>query len=261
MRSPRIEVACAFQVSLDPAGRSGAENMAIDAALLDRANGEGLSFLRLYRFDPPCLSLGRNEPAARYDYTEIARRGLDVVRRPTGGRAVWHEHEVTYTVAAPVATFGSLRHAYHTIHERIAAALRSLGADAMLAPHQPPPASRVDPPASCFATPVGGEVLVAGRKLVGSAQVRKGNAFLQHGSILLDGSQEIVRVVGRQASAINGETTLSGVLRRRVSFDDVADAIVVAWGDAVTSPNPHQPPPTSTTLHLDLAPLGIAVNS
>src|SRR5256886_4001676 len=111
MRSPLIEAACACQLSLDAAGRSGAENMAIDAALLDRANGEGLSFLRLYRFDPPCLSLGRNEPAARYNHTEIARRGLDVVRRPTGGRAVWHEHEVTYAVAAPVAAFGSLRHA------------------------------------------------------------------------------------------------------------------------------------------------------
>src|SRR2546427_8581523 len=134
MRSPLIEATCACQLSLDAAGRSGAENMAIDAALLDRANGRGRRFWRLSRCAPPCLSLGRNEPAARYDHTEIARRGIDVVRRPTGGRAVWHEHEVTYAVAAPVATFGSLRHAYHTIHERIAAALRSLGADATLAP-------------------------------------------------------------------------------------------------------------------------------
>ncbi len=236
MRSPLIEAACACQLSLDAAGRSGAENMAIDAALLDRANGTGLSFLRLYRFDPPCLSLGRNEPAARYDHTEIARRGVDVVRRPTGGRAVWHEHEVTYAVAAPVAAFGSLRHAYHTIHERIAAALRSLGADATL-------------------------VLVAGRKLVGSAQVRKGNAFLQHGSILLDGSQEIIAAVSRKPQVASTVTTLARILGRPVTFEEVADAIVAAWGDAVTSPNLHQPPPTSTTLHLDLAPLGIAVKS
>src|SRR5216117_3951768 len=84
MRSPLIEAACAFQLSLDAAGRSGAENMAIDAALLDRANGTGLSFLRLYRFDPPCLSLGRNEPAARYDHTEIvAGRGLVAAQRQT----------------------------------------------------------------------------------------------------------------------------------------------------------------------------------
>src|SRR5216117_382100 len=65
MRSPLIEAACAFQLSLDAAGRSGAENMAIDAALLDRANGTGLSVLRLYRFDPPCLSLGRRLVAAQ----------------------------------------------------------------------------------------------------------------------------------------------------------------------------------------------------
>src|SRR2546423_15548199 len=104
MRSPLIEAACACQLSLDAAGRSGAENMAIDAALLDRANSGGVSFLRLYRFDPPCLSLGRNEPAARYDHTEIARRGLDVVRRSTGGRAVRHQHDVNYAVSAAVAS-------------------------------------------------------------------------------------------------------------------------------------------------------------
>ena len=235
------------ELLLDPAGRSGAANMAIDAGLLAEAARTGRAVLRLYRFDPPCLSLGRNEPTARYDRAAIARRGVDVVRRPTGGRAVWHEHEVTYAVAAPVAAFGSLRNAYHTIHERIAAALRSLGADATLAPHQPPSA-RVDQPASCFATAVGGEVLVAGRKLVGSAQVRKRGAFLQHGSILLAGSQEIVQVVSRQASALGGETTLSGVLRRHVSFHEVADAIVAAWGEEVT--------PTPLLSHL--APLGVA---
>ena len=261
MRSPLIEAACVFQASLDAAGRSGAENMAIDAALLDRANSGGVSFLRLYRFDPPCLSLGRNEPAARYDHTEIARRGLDVVRRPTGGRAVWHEHEVTYAVAAPVAAFGSLRHAYHTIHERIAAALRSLGADATLAPHQAPPSSRVDQPTSCFATPVGGEVLVAGRKLVGSAQVRKRNAFLQHGSILLDGSQEIIAAVSRTPQVASAVTTLSAELGRRIAWDEVTGAVVRAWGNDITSTVLHPPPPSAPTLLSDLAPRGIAVKS
>src|SRR5207244_2928401 len=202
-----IQAERAGHPSLDAAGRSGAENMAIDTALLDRANGEGLSFLRLYRFDPPCLSLGRNEPAARYDHTEIARRGLDVVRRPTGGRAVWHEHEVTYAVAAPIATFGGLRGAYHAIHARLAAALHTLGVAATLAPDRltaRPPDRR----GSCFAAPVGGEVLVGGRKLVGSAQVCEGRAFLQHGSILLAGSQEVVRLVSREPGAGSRETTL-----------------------------------------------------
>jgi len=245
---------------LEPTGRSGAANMTIDVDLLAETARTGRAFLRLYRFDPPCLSLGRNEPAAaRYDRAAIARRGLDVVRRPTGGGAVWHEHEVTYAVAAPVATFGSLRNAYRTIHERVVAALRSLGVEATLAPHRPPPSSRIlDHPASCFATPVGGEVLVAGRKLVGSAQVRKGSAFLQHGSILLAGSQQVVTAVSRKPQAASTETTLARVLGRPVTFEEVADAIVAAWGDAVTSPNLHQPPPTSTTLLSDLAPLGVA---
>ena len=226
MRSPLIEAACACQLSLDAAGRSGAENMAIDAELLDRADGTGGSFLRLYRFDPPCLSLGRNEPAAHYDHTEIARRGLDVVRRPTGGRAVWHEHEVTYAVAAPIALFGGLRTAYRAIHARLAEALRSLGVDATLALRHPPPSSAIlHQPVSCFAVPAAGEILVAGRKLVGSAQVRKRSAFLQHGSILLDGSQEIVAAVSRKPDVASAATTLSAELGRRVTWDEVVEAV------------------------------------
>ncbi|PYP35444.1 MAG: octanoyltransferase [Gemmatimonadetes bacterium] len=241
-----------WKLLLEPHGRSGAENMALDAALLDRADCMGEAFLRLYRFDPPCLSLGRNEPTARYDRSAIARLALDVVRRPTGGCAVWHEHEVTYAVAAPIATFGGLREAYRAIHTRLSAALQSLGVDATLAlarPRLPSPAFHR--PGPCFATPVGGEVLVAGRKLVGSAQVRKRNAFLQHGSILLDGSQEIVSLVSRGSSVVSRETTLSSELRRHVSFDEVADAIVAAWDAGATS----------TPSLLDLAPLAAAVKS
>src|SRR5881398_298918 len=121
MRSPPTEETAPLQWEgiFDPGGHPGAVNMAIDAALLAEAARTGRAFLRLYRFDPPCLSLGRNEPAAtRYDRAAIARRRLDVVRRPTGGRAVWHEHEVTYAVAAPITTFGGLRPAYYTLHTR-----------------------------------------------------------------------------------------------------------------------------------------------
>ena len=84
---------------IDRDGRSGAENMAVDLALL-RAAQAGEVFLRFYRWSPPCLSLGRNEPAlSRYDRHLIETLGLDVVRRPTGGRAVWHNAEVTYAGA------------------------------------------------------------------------------------------------------------------------------------------------------------------
>ena len=241
-----------WQLLMEPRGRSGAENMAIDAALLERADATGDAFLRLYRFDPPCLSLGRNEAAGSYDRAAIARLGVDVVRRPTGGGAVWHEHEVTYAVAAPSAAFGGLRQAYHAIHTRLAAALRTLGADAALAsdrqtahpPHRPGP---------CFARPVGGEVLVRGRKLVGSAQVRRGGALLQHGSILLDGSQQLIAVVRGEAQAASGATTLAEALGRPVTWHEVVAAVVQAWGDECTPAAPSRPPPPCTALFLDPA--------
>ena len=218
-----------WHLIVEPHGRTGAENMALDEALLHEADRSGSAFLRLYRWSPPCLSFGRNEPAlARYDRSAIERLGLDVVRRPTGGRAVWHEHELTYAVAAPVAAFGTLRASYRAIHERLAAALRRLGAAAALAADRGAPALD-DASGACFAAPVGGEVVVAGRKLVGSAQVRHGSAFLQHGSMLLGGSQAVVETVSRRPSPNESATTLSAILGRPVGFDEVASAIAAGW--------------------------------
>ena len=196
--------------------------MAADEALLDRVVRSGGAFLRLYRWDPPTLSIGRNQPNTFYD--------VPIVRRPTGGQAVWHEHELTYAAVAPIALFGSLRKAYCEIHTRLARAMRALGVEAVLAPAHPPirPSAH---PASCFAMPVGGEILVGGRKLVGSAQVRRGDAFLQHGSILLAGSQEKV-------SAGGGETTLGAVLGRAVTVEEVTAAIVTNWGEAPQTVRP-----------------------
>ena len=197
--------------------------MATDEALLDQVATSGGAVLRLYRWDPPTLSIGRNQGP-----DGIVQEGIPWVRRPTGGTAVWHEHEVTYAVAAPIAVFGSLRNAYCEIHTRLATALRSLGVDGVIAPT---PANR--PPArpvACFATAVGGEILVAGRKLVGSAQVRRGRAFLQHGSILLAGSQQKV-------TAVTQATSLAAVLGRRVTFDEITTAIVENWGEHLKPSN------------------------
>jgi len=205
---------------VDPTGRSGEQNMETDKALLEEVARDGGAFLRFYRWDPPILSVGRNQPIIFHD--------VPVVRRPTGGQAVWHEHEVTYAVVAPIARFGSLRKAYCEIHTRLARALQALGVDAVLAPaHQPIRPSA--PHASCFAAAVGGEILVAGRKLVGSAQVRMRDAFLQHGSILLDGFQHHV-------PGGSGATTLTAVLGRTVTFAEVVSAVTGAWSEALESP-------------------------
>jgi lipoate-protein ligase A len=216
--------------------------MAFDAALLRDAEVAGQRTLRLYRWSPPCLSFGRNEPAlARYDRTAIERLGLDVVRRPTGGRAVWHDAELTYAVAAPIAAFGTLAESYRAIHACLAAALCNLGVPAGLAPSGGRPAGVGDGP--CFAAPVGGEVVVDGKKVVGSAQVRQGGALLQHGSILLDGSQDVIGAVSHQPSAV-AATSLSAVLGRPVGFNEVAEAIVAAWGTPFTVL--HRPAPSGT---------------
>ena len=200
--------------------------MALDMSLHARAARAGDGYLRLYRWEPSCLSFGRHEPARkRYDRARIERLGLDTVRRPTGGRAVWHAAELTYAVAAPEAAMGSLREAYHRIHHTIAAALRSLGAPVHLAPARR--AAPVDAGA-CFAAAAGGEVVVDTGKVVGSAQLRSEGALLQHGSVLLHDDQSRVREVTIGDPAPPDVRPLSQLLDREVSWEEVARAI----GDA-----------------------------
>ncbi|HEV8598569.1 MAG TPA: hypothetical protein VGQ69_04360 [Gemmatimonadales bacterium] len=205
--------------------RPGWENMAIDCALLDLAAREGAAFLRLYRWEPHCLSFGRHEPAARrYDRERIEALELDCVRRPTGGRAVWHARELTYSVTAPLARFGGLRTAYRRIHELLAAALRKLGATPVLAL-----AGRGTLPPSagpCFSAPVGGEVLLADHKVIGSAQLRQEEAFLQHGSLLLTDDQALLRTLAG-LSDTSSETSLAKSLGRPVAFEEAATAVAL----------------------------------
>jgi lipoate-protein ligase A len=202
--------------------------MAIDQALLDAAE-RGLGVLRLYRWDPPALSFGRNEPALRrYDRARIEELGLSVVRRPTGGRAVWHADELTYAVACPTDRFGDLRSAYRRIHEMLAEAVASFGLFPRLAA-APVAAQPVDA-GDCFAAPAGGEILVGGKKVVGSAQVRQGTALLQHGSVLLGGTQQQVAAVSTGSPAPSGESSLGAALGRTVTFDEMAEAIAGTIG-------------------------------
>jgi len=175
----------------------------------------------------------------------IAALGLDTVRRPTGGRAVWHEHEITYAVAAPQHTFGSLQATYLAIHHMLAGALTSLGVPVAHADAT----RRVEGLGAgpCFSSPVGGEIIAHGQKLVGSAQLREGDAFLQHGSVLLDGGQDIVARIRRGATGQKIQaTSLTAVLNRPVEFDEVSDAVASQacrqwpgpWNGPTSSPQP-----------------------
>src|SRR5687768_3445669 len=172
-------------------GRTGVENMARDTGLMERARSSGESVFTVYDWARPTLSFGRNQEAkGRYDLTSIRHRGVDVVRRPTGGRALLHHREVTYSVTAPIEAAESLTDSYHRINRVLVAGLRKLGVEAMESQSATPaPAPGTLP---CFATPANGELISGGGKLVGSAQVREGGALLQHGSILLEDDQPMI---------------------------------------------------------------------
>ena len=176
-----------WRLILDGAHR-GAWNMAVDEALVESVDA-GLSppVLRLYRWSPPALSLGFSQPFQAADGAFCASRGVDVVRRPTGGRAVLHHLELTYALVAPLGS-GPFTHdlqaAYRAICRALVAGLSNVGVRAAVAGE--PEGGMIKPTQAipCFIGPAAGEVVAEGRKLVGSAMRRVGDAILQHGSIL-----------------------------------------------------------------------------
>jgi lipoate-protein ligase A len=211
---------------LHDAAADGASNMARDAALLDLAVEREAAFVRTYAWDPHTLSFGANEPAEkRYDRREIEERGLAVVRRPTGGRAVWHAEELTYAVAAPDGTLGSLQQSYLAIHELILGSLATLTDLHSFSLAASPPRPLAVDAGACFAAPVGGEVVSALGKVVGSAQLRERGGLLQHGSILLADQQELVTAITLGDAPPTGAAGLSRILGRPVRPGQVATAI------------------------------------
>src|SRR6266566_6444797 len=170
------------------APRSGAENMARDSALQARAARTGETVFSIYSWLRPTLSFGRHQPATGlYDIEKIRSANVDVVRRPTGGRAILHDHEVTYSVTAPLMDAAPLRQTYSRINSILLDGLARLGVGVELAsPRERAPAPTMRP---CFELPGEGELVARGRKLVGSAQWRDEGAVLQHGSILVEDDQ------------------------------------------------------------------------
>ncbi len=169
----------------------GARNMARDMAVLEAVSiGHAPPTLRLYGWLPPCLTIGKHQGLDAVDLDFCRREGIDVARRPTGGRALLHHLELTYSVVAPLGAPPlptALQEAYRLICGGLVHGCRELGIDAELTGGEvnlrlPNPTSTVP----CFETPAEGEVVVGGRKLVGSAMRSHAGCILQHGAILLD---------------------------------------------------------------------------
>lgn len=227
----------------------GAWNMAVDRAILEAvADEESPPTFRLYAWDPPCLSLGHAQPAGVIDESGLAAEGWDLVRRPTGGRALLHADELTYAIIAPIlhpALSGGVVDSYRHLSQGLVAGLRALGID-------PDPLSNATLSAEeranpvCFEVPSAYEVTVRRRKLVGSAQLRRRQTALQHGSLPLRG--DITRVIRglrferpvdrRQAAErlARHATTLEAELGRPVSWDEAARAMVDGFASALGLP-------------------------
>jgi lipoate-protein ligase A len=217
------------------APRSGAENMARDSALQARAARTGETVFSIYSWTRPTLSFGRHQPAVGlYDIEKLRSANVEAVRRPTGGRAILHDREVTYSVTSPVKDAAPLRETYARINGILLDGLRRLGADVELAS----PGERAAAPSMrpCFETPAKGELIARGRKLVGSAQWRDEGALLQHGSILVDDDQSRLPLFAASANdapsdLIPRPATLHALLGRSPSPAEVASAMF----DAVRS--------------------------
>ena len=217
---------------------TGARNMAVDATLLEAARRRAFGVWRPDAWATPTVSFGRHEAVrGRFDADTLARAGLDAVRRPTGGRALLHAAEVTYSVALPVADNIPWRSVYQAVNAVVLEALHSLDVNASLVPEEGAPLLRPEGPV-CFDQPAPGEIVVlhAGvrAKLVGSAVWRDRGAYLQHGSILLQDEQ------GRLSEATIGHVTtpppaasLATCLAVTPSWDAVATALEQALAASV----------------------------
>ena len=214
----------------------GATNMAIDEALwLGRRAGASPPTVRFFAWAPPTVSLGYGQPLDRHvDVAACRHLGVGIVRRLTGGSAIYHdgpERELTYGVVAAADDVGGgardLLHSYQWIGRALAGGLRTLGA-----PVEMVGVARGDEPtpAFCFARTGSCEIEVGGRKLVGSAQRRYGRTFLQHGSVLLGvDAARLAAIFPTTDDPLATLTTLEAALGHRPKFDDVAQALAAAF--------------------------------
>ncbi len=213
---------------------SGAWNMAIDEAmLLAHAAGLTLPTLRLYRWQPPTVSLGLLQSFEAVNEEVCRQLGFDIVRRPSGGGAVLHQYEITYAVVIDgrLCPYGSsVLSTYRWLAEGLKAGLKRLGVDILSSPL--PYSNPLTPEPFCFARLTDADLSVNGRKLGGSAQARKRNFLLQHGSIPLRlDIDAIERIFGSMERS--RFTCVEEVLKRSVNLDEFAEALVQGFSEAL----------------------------
>jgi lipoate-protein ligase A len=234
-----------WRLLLSPAAR-GVWNMALDEAILESTtSGESPPTLRLFSWSPPCISIGSAQPFSQIDHARRKALGWDIVRRPTGGRAILHADELTYSVTAPLEDpkfEGGVLQSYKYISRGLISALSVLGLQVELQPEVVPSEQERSEPV-CFELPSSYEITIDEKKLVGSAQLRRRGGVLQHGTLPLYGD------IGRISLALHFEdedqrnqahervqeraSTLETSLGRTILWDQAAEAIIQGFSSAL----------------------------
>jgi lipoate-protein ligase A len=226
---------------VDSGTSDGFTNMALDEAML-HAHEKGLTppTLRVYGWTPPALSVGYFQSVAKdVDEQKCLENGIDVVRRKTGGRSVLHKDELTYSVVAsggcgfPRGLIGS----YKAISQGLIAAYRILGLEVHLAPHRGNHSA-----AACFNSSSFSDLTCQGRKIAGSAQFRKGDVLLQHGSLPISLDAGLFFSVLRFPSTSSREkamsvysqqaTCITEMLGRSVCLPELKEALFQGFQEA-----------------------------
>ena len=213
---------------------TGAWNMAVDEAILTHTlTGESLPTLRLYSWEPACLSLGYAQPATDVDQQALAAHGWQMVRRVTGGRAILHTDELTYSVSGPEDNpilAGDILSSYRRLSEAILQALEIIGLQVRAMPKEDAPKGPQTDPV-CFEVPSNYEITAGGKKLVGSAQSRRKGGVLQHGTLPLYG--DLTRIT--QALVFDSEETRENAAQRllaRATTIEAFSGVKPTWEQA-----------------------------
>jgi lipoate-protein ligase A len=217
--------------------------MAVDEAILRAvATGDSLPTLRLYDWSPPCLSLGYGQKTSDVDFDRLQVRGWDVVRRPTGGRAILHADELTYSLALPedhpIAS-GGIVESYRRISRALIAGLATLGAPVQSERRDDMPKT---PGPVCFEESSHYEITYGERKLIGSAQMRRFGGMLQHGTLpltddlgriceVLAYDDDATRAAARQMVHARATTLAEALGGRVVTWHEAARAIAAAFAE------------------------------
>lgn len=229
---------------LDTGFKTGKKNMDVDIHLAESCKPNE-AVLRFYRWNPYCISLGANQNINELNVAKAQQDEIDIVFRPTGGRAILHAEELTYSVVYPIYGSTSFRNIYHEINLALIKGLinyNSVLSSLEMENIQPdfPNFYKEELSSLCFAVPAKSEIKYAGKKLVGSAQKKMKHALLQHGSILcgdyhlkildyLNSSQE--KIVFMKEELSNKTTDLFSILGRTIAYSRLTESLIKGFRD------------------------------